>query len=65
MPGMDRVKEFEYSFKIRDKTNADAWMDETGLIPIPPKDELPTTPINQVAEGVKSFAEKLGFGKKE
>eukprot|EP00667_Euglena_gracilis_P017049 EG_transcript_17920 len=65
VPGMAVVKEFEYGFTIRDKTNPDKWMDDSGVIVIPPKDQLPETPINKVADGVRGIAEKFGFGKKK
>eukprot|EP00669_Euglena_mutabilis_P004832 TRINITY_DN16194_c0_g1_i2.p3 TRINITY_DN16194_c0_g1~~TRINITY_DN16194_c0_g1_i2.p3 ORF type:complete len:164 (+),score=82.59 TRINITY_DN16194_c0_g1_i2:130-621(+) len=64
VPGLGAVKEFEYGFKVRDKKDPEAWMDDTDVTLIPPKDSLPTTPLNTIAEGVRGLADKLGFGPK-
>lgn len=64
IPMLKNYDEFQYGFKVRDKTQPDAWYESKGVIEIPPEDQLPSTPLNKVADGVKGVADKLGFGNK-
>eukprot|EP00667_Euglena_gracilis_P019921 EG_transcript_21442 len=53
--GIREETSFEYGFKVRDKTKPEAWMDETGIVALPPKAELPPPtqlpPVESTAHG--------------
>eukprot|EP00668_Euglena_longa_P003496 GGOE01004090.1.p1 GENE.GGOE01004090.1~~GGOE01004090.1.p1 ORF type:complete len:270 (-),score=51.45 GGOE01004090.1:68-877(-) len=40
--GIQEENNFEYGFKVRDKTKPETWMNEIGIVVLPPKDDLPT-----------------------
>lgn len=68
MPALKAFSDFDYGFKIRDKTNPKNWYiaDKTVML-IPPEEELGKAPIdqakeklNEVSENVSNFFNKLG-----
>uniref|UniRef100_A0A061S8D6 Metalloendopeptidase family-saccharolysin & thimet oligopeptidase n=1 Tax=Tetraselmis sp. GSL018 TaxID=582737 RepID=A0A061S8D6_9CHLO len=62
-PPMKAVKQFEYGFKIRDKSNPNSWYIPENILVIPPEDELPEAPLDEMASKAKNLFG--GFGKKD
>lgn len=66
-PPMKWVAEFEYGFKIRDKSKPDSWYiaENSKIMLIPPQDQLPKPPVDELKSKAENFFQGLGGGKKE
>lgn len=58
-PPMKAAQSFEYGFKIRDKTNPKNWYIPENVILIPPEDELPKPPVQELQEKAANFLKNL------
>jgi len=60
MAALKAFSDFEYGFKIRDKSNAKNWFiaDKTVML-IPPEEELGKAPIDQAKEAINEVSENV------
>lgn len=65
-PPFKETKEFEFAFKIRDRTNPKEWYLPKNLYELPPEMELEKTPAENIADFFgNTFGGFLGGNKKE
>jgi len=59
-PMLGYAKEFEFGFKVRDKTNPKEWYIPKQIVIIPPKDELPEAPLAGATKAFDSVKDSIG-----
>jgi len=64
IPQLKHTKQFEFGFKIRDRDVPDDWWKPEGITRIPPKEDIPKTPIENFGDWFQGSFGKIGAGMK-
>ncbi|PSC75201.1 Metalloendopeptidase family-saccharolysin & thimet oligopeptidase (ISS) [Micractinium conductrix] len=64
-PPFKETKEFEFAFKIRDRTNPKEWYLPKNLMEIPPEEDLEKAPLENVKDFFSNAFSGFGAAKKE
>jgi len=62
IPQLKATKIFEFGYKIRDRDTPDDWYKAEGITKIPPSEDIPKTPLENIGDWFQGNFGKVGAG---